>query len=83
MSADLTREQAREQIARAIFKCVEEDMWPTGWDGACDHTQDYCLDLAREALTVLWPVVESLRAELAHAHTIIARHVEPRREGES
>lgn len=34
---------------------------------------------ADAALSVLWPEVERLRAELAHARAVIARHVEPLR----
>ena len=77
MTADLTREQAREQVARAIHdvQCVGR----CEWAGAVDPWHPMRLRLADAALTVLWPVVEGLRADLAHAHTIIARHVEPLR----
>ena len=83
MTADLTREQAREQVARALYIAPRINPADAAerWDRlqAGDDTRSDYLDDADAALTVLWPVVEGLRAELAHAHTVIARHVEPLR----
>lgn len=78
MGADLTREQAREQVARAIWDSTAPIY---GWESAVrlGISVRRARINADAALTVLWPVVESLRAELAHAHTVIARHVEPKR----
>lgn len=144
VTADLTREQAREQVARAIhtIQCGNR----CEWTGAVDPWEPDRLRLAAAALSVLWPEVERLtrerdewrkecasavrimerlaaeacgcvsapdftpsrapqstrrlpgpagsstvasrerddeverlRTELAHAHAVIARHVEPRR----
>lgn len=62
-----TRDEAREQVAQII--AAQRYHY-----GSVAYDRD-----ADAALSVLWPEVERLRAELDHAHAVIARHVEPLR----
>lgn len=57
----MTRDEAREQVARAIHEVQCHGRCE--WDGAVDPWHPMRLQLAEAALSVLWPEVERLTRE--------------------